>query len=411
MTDQLEQGRAGASGPQPPVVTTPDQREHLLGLDVLRGMAIIGVVVGHIAYYWGWVYRTGPLELPFLGVDVLRSLLSFSGYGLYLFFLLSGYLLAGTEQRRARSGSYSVRSYAMRRALRLVPAYYVAIVLVILLGPAQTSVVEVVAHASFLHGLIPATAFTLDGNWWSLTPEVVFYCLLPLIVLKLPRLPQRLALLGVCLVVAVATGTYVAVAGLHFVLPSGDPSPWLLTFPSTLLYVFVVGVVLRDVIARLDARPASRRRARLASVLCLLSLAAILVLPYVGAEPYFLAFQNGQDTDGLRPILADLGTAVAVIAFFTAALLGAPLLRPFLRSRVLAFVGLISYSLFLLHGTVLVISSGRVAAQASALGGEGLLTDWGGFLAFAIAMFAVSGVLAYLSYRFVESPFLRRKPR
>jgi peptidoglycan/LPS O-acetylase OafA/YrhL len=140
-------------------------------------------------------------------------------------------------------------------------------------------------------------------------------------------------------------------------------------------------------------------------------LAAILVLPYVGAEPYFLAFQNGQDTDGLRPILADLGTALAVIAFFTAALLGAPLLRPFLRSRVLAFVGLISYSLFLLHGTVLVISSGRVAAQASALGGEGLLTDWGGFLAFAIAMFAVSGVLAYLSYRFVESPFLRRKPR
>ncbi len=325
--------------------------------------------------------------------------------------LLSGYLLAGTEQRRARSGSYSVRSYAMRRALRLVPAYYVAIVLVILLGPAQTSVVEVVAHASFLHGLIPATAFTLDGNWWSLTPEVVFYCLLPLIVLKLPRLPQRLALLGVCLVVAVATGTYVAVAGLHFVLPSGDPSPWLLTFPTTSLYVFVVGVVLRDVIARLDARPASRRRARLASVLCLLSLAAILVLPYVGAEPYFLAFQNGQDTDGLRPILADLGTALAVIAFFTAALLGAPLLRPFLRSRVLAFVGLISYSLFLLHGTVLVISSGRVAAQASALGGEGLLTDWGGFLAFAIAMFAVSGVLAYLSYRFVESPFLRRKPR
>lgn len=408
--DELEQGRSVASRTKPPVVTTPDPREHLLGLDVLRGMAIIGVVVGHIANYWGRVYRKGPVELPFLEVDVLQGLLAFSGYGLWLFFLLSGYLLAGTEQRRARSGSYSLRSYAKRRVLRLVPAYYVAIVLVILFGSAQTSLVQVVAHASFLHGLTPATAFTMDGNWWSLTPEVAFYCLLPLIVLKLPRLPQRLALLGVCLVVGAAPGIYVAVTGLHLVLPSGDPSPWLLTFPTTSLYVFVLGVVLRDVIARLDARPASRRRTRLASVVCLLSLAALLVLPYVGAEPYFLA-ANGQDTDSLRPVLAQLGTSLAVVGFFTAALLGTPLLRPFLRSRVLAFVGLISYSLFLLHGTVLVISYRQLADQVSALGGEGLLTDWGGFLAFAFAMFAVSGALAYLSYRFVESPFLRRKPR
>ncbi len=64
--------------PKSPVVTTPDPREHLLGLDVLRGMAIIGVVVGHIATYSGWVYRKGPVDVPFLGVDALQGLLACS---------------------------------------------------------------------------------------------------------------------------------------------------------------------------------------------------------------------------------------------------------------------------------------------------------------------------------------------
>ena len=148
-----------------------DPRAHYVELDALRGIAILGVVMSHIAASW-MNHVKSPLMVPLLGVDAVE-LFFFGTYGVTLFFLLSGYLLTWTEEKRARLGTYSVRSYALRRTLRLVPAYYVALLIVVVLGLYQAievSAIDVLLHATFLHGLNPHTASSLDPAWWSLTP-------------------------------------------------------------------------------------------------------------------------------------------------------------------------------------------------------------------------------------------------
>jgi len=123
-------------------------------------------------------------------------------------------------------------------------------------------------------------------------------------------------------------------------------------------------------------------------------------------------FPIDQNTTGCGTAFAELGRALAVVVFFTAALLGTLLLRPFLWSRVLPLVGLISYSLFLLHGSVLVVSSGQLVERHRPWGGEGLLIDWQpSSPSSPSSPCSRSGALAYFSHRFVESPFLQSRAR
>lgn len=76
------------------------------------------------------LHRSTPRVVPLLSNDALK-LLRFGSYGASLFFLLSGYVLAWIEGERARKVSgYSLRSYASRRVLRLVPAYDASMIVV-----------------------------------------------------------------------------------------------------------------------------------------------------------------------------------------------------------------------------------------------------------------------------------------
>jgi peptidoglycan/LPS O-acetylase OafA/YrhL len=84
-------------------------------------------------------------------------------------------------------------------------AYYVAIAVVVLFWPRPTSFWDVVSHLFFVHGLVPGYARTMSGIFWSLTPAVIFYLLLPLLILKLPGLRGRLTLFAVLYALAMPT--------------------------------------------------------------------------------------------------------------------------------------------------------------------------------------------------------------
>jgi peptidoglycan/LPS O-acetylase OafA/YrhL len=221
--------------------TEPDESTpvtHTAELDALRGVAILGVVLCHILVYW--TLLGVPLMVPLLGVDATGLYIGFSK-GLYLFFVLSGYLLTWTEEKRVRKGTYSVGSYAWRRILRLVPAYYVTIPIALLLWPISASAWDVLLHAFFLHGLSPEASIALDPAWWSLTVEVIFYLMLPLIVLKLPGLRQRLLLLGVAFLMYVATRLYI-VSNLEELSAAqpGSVTPYFLSIlPTSSLFFFL----------------------------------------------------------------------------------------------------------------------------------------------------------------------------
>jgi peptidoglycan/LPS O-acetylase OafA/YrhL len=140
--------------------------------------------------------------------------------------------------------------------LRLAPAYYLAILLVVFTWPVHPSPVDVLKHASFLHGLFWRGNLSFDGIWWSLTPEVVFYATLPLLVLRLRSLKTRLALFGILAFISFITRLHIGEIGDP--MPNGYPQSaafwYWYELPTTHLYLFMAGVLLKMAAERLNAR-------------------------------------------------------------------------------------------------------------------------------------------------------------
>ena len=161
-------------------------------LEGLRGYAALLMVVYH-----AWVLTGGPL----LGGG--RALVSGGFLAIDLFFVLSAFVLLLPA---ARTGTFgSVKDYALRRAARIVPAYYAALAIALIgfhafAGPAADrrppTLDGVLAHMTFLQveaRLLPgydgALGFRVDPPLWTLSVEVAFYVVLPLIALGFLRRP------------------------------------------------------------------------------------------------------------------------------------------------------------------------------------------------------------------------------
>jgi peptidoglycan/LPS O-acetylase OafA/YrhL len=145
------------------------------GLDLLRAIAIVLVVLYHAGLF-GFV-------LPY---DVQR----FGWVGVDLFFVLSGYLIAGQLlSALARGKSPHVRRFYWRRALRILPAFLVIVAICVFLPswreyPTMPPVWKFLTFTQNL-GLRGGTTFS---HAWSLCIESQFYLLLPLLLLALARL-------------------------------------------------------------------------------------------------------------------------------------------------------------------------------------------------------------------------------
>ncbi len=152
-------------------------RERQPGLDLLRALAIIVVVIYHAGimgfpvpgrvHRWGWI-----------GVD--------------LFFVLSGYLIGGQLLAPlARGQQINLRRFFARRGLRIMPAYFVILAIYIFL-PSWREYPEMTSWWRFLVsvqniGLHGGTAFS---HAWSLAVEDQFYLALPFILLFVNRWPS-----------------------------------------------------------------------------------------------------------------------------------------------------------------------------------------------------------------------------
>jgi len=174
-------------------------RAGVLPLDVVpsvdgwRGLAVLAVVVFHCWLASGF---------PSLGGVLFEKVLG-QGYPLlnYLF-LISGFVMFLPVVRKG--GEFgSVRAYAVRRVTRIVPAFYVSVVGVIVLWPIVApkglgtfwtwgNAETLPVHLGFLHwellGSIPGIygvngllGFGVNGAAWTLSVEAIFYALLPLV--------------------------------------------------------------------------------------------------------------------------------------------------------------------------------------------------------------------------------------
>ncbi len=350
------------------------------GLDGLRAIAVVAVVIYHFA----------PSALPagFLGVDV--------------FFVVSGFLIARLVVHEiAGTGGVRLGQFWARRARRLLPALGTMTVVVLCAVAINSSSAEkhdiraqalgtLFYCANWVIIYAKGSYFTSVGrpspflHMWTLAVEEQFYVVLPLVCFaarrSIARHPLRAA--TVALLAAVASSVWMAT----LVSPTGDPSRAYLGSDSHAMGLLVgvaLGVVAgaggpwEAMAARLRASAAATRAAAFAG---LASLLAIVVVMRV-ADDHTYALYRG----GFLAFEVLCGIVVTVVAMLPAAQLAQMLRAPWLVA-----IGLRSYSLYLWHWPVRVFVS-----PSSGLSGAGLF----------VVRLLVSVVLAEFSYRVVERPF------
>jgi peptidoglycan/LPS O-acetylase OafA/YrhL len=186
----------------------PTSGRRLVGIEGLRAAAALSVMLGHFNLH----LVPGEMVSP-----VVQHVLHVAGEGLTLFFVLSGFLLFGPfMSAAARTAPLGIPQYFLNRFLRIYPAYFVIFLIVALgLGLAYTKTVSaadsgvhsvadavghmtslgpIVANLLLVHTLTPWTIKTGLGVSWSLTAEVCFYLLLPLLAVMAVRLGRRIGL-------------------------------------------------------------------------------------------------------------------------------------------------------------------------------------------------------------------------
>jgi peptidoglycan/LPS O-acetylase OafA/YrhL len=339
------------------------ERRHIPALDGLRGLAIILVYVYH---YGGGTHHSSSKLIH--GFVWLKS----SGWiGVDLFFVLSGFLIT-TILIGTRGNSNRVASFYVRRALRILPVFYVTALVLVCLTRALDAhwTLGHVAYLFYAQNVAAAIRPSLNepsmwisfSHLWSLAVEEQFYFVWPFVVWNVSRGNLRF----VCVALILASASV----------------RWFV--PTTVAYniirwdEFAMGALVAMNIAAGYKPP----------LLMAAGVAFIGIAAIVGPAP-------------TTPVMAAFGISAAGIMFsglLSSVLQGGVLARLFSFSW-LRYLGKYSYGLYIFH--VLWIPAFMVVLPGTAAG----QVVW-----FA-STFAVNLGAAIISFHLLETPFLNLKQR
>lgn len=364
----------------------------LAGMEGFRAIAAMSVLVYHVYYYAAPDGRAVDLGVFTKIVDNFRA-------GVTLFFVLSGFLLYRVFVGAAlRGGSMpSVRRYLRNRALRILPAYWVILIAVALVFQSEllTTPLMLLGNLLLLQNYVPP--YLAGGEQglgivpaWSLVIEVSFYVLVPILGYIAVRLAARRGL-GVAAALvpvgAMLAAGIVAKAISRAMEPSDALAIWNHALPTHADW-FAAGMALA--VARVlheDGRLDLRRTWVAAG-----TLGAALFAVF-SAKLYYQGTLSGLEQQTANAILFAVALGFVVLS--------SPQARAvrWLSLRPVVFLGLASYSLFLVHDPIV----------------RGF-RDWGltfggrsGFAVNLAVIGVVSVALATAAYLYVERPALARK--
>ena len=343
---------------------------HLASLDGLRGIAILAVMLNNARYLPG----------GFLGVDI--------------FFVLSGFLISALLlQEWQDTGTIRLGAFYTRRALRLLPALF-ALLAVVLLAPGLFYLAAPPwkdAATAALYATNWVNAFSLRNmtileHTWSLTVEEQFYVLWPPLVTALLALQVRrrrilsMVLLGVC----VSTG-------LRLLLWDGPSSIKRLYYGlDTRLDALLIGCLVALLVSW-DLVPRTRKAVTAIRVIAG-ACAPVLALLLVTADRESRVTYHGLSTIACTAVAGVLLHVVYCPSRFRMVVL---------ENAPIVWIGRISYGLYLWHDPLFLdlLNTTRMA-KLGLFGLPALLVRF-------IMAFAVASLCFYL----IERPFLRLKRR
>ena len=350
------------------------EARHNAALDGLRGFAVLLVFCVHAA---------GSAAILFLGRDLdvvaLHTLTSDgerllfwlhrSHHGVFLFFVLSGFLIGRMWWPRA---VLPYRAFAWRRTLRIYPAFLVAFVASLALAYASGNWQppdwpRIAGNLLFLNGAPGSAVQPFNPVTWSLFYEMAFYLVFPVLLLGAMRggrmSAQALPFLGIAIpALAVTAGA----SSLHMC--------W------SLLSCGVAAAAHEDALRAVVARIA----------------APVVLLAYLAVTTVGLF-------DVLAPTLALLAFGAVTVLVLGKCLDNGNALARLLAARPLVRLGRVSYSFYLLHWMVVVLVARALTPHRESLGPLP-----GTLLLFGVA-FVLSAISATVLWWLAERPYFRRR--
>ena len=348
-------------------------------IDSLRGVAILMVILYHV-HAW----------LP--GLSALPSWYMFPislGYsGVDLFFVLSGFSLYYAWLRQEMNAKeVDVKKYYWRRFWRIYPPYLIAFIVPLIpfvfTAPAD-AFKEAIWHIFLLHNYSQHYFYGANGPLWSIAVEAQFYILFPLIVLLMKRWGiVQVVIAGIVIGLIYRTGVSLYFDDLTY---RQVPKPYLQGFWLARIPNFLLGILLAFYWTHLNENEKHKPKQGffiLLSGLVMLSVTWIIIF----------YFRHGS------MIFRELGFALGYALIVLGVLKGA--MQSVLSAKPLLFSGKISYSLYLTHAPVILLL-GKYARKFF-----GDISIPQGFIIMLVSI-AVSYGVAWLFYRWIETPFFNK---
>jgi peptidoglycan/LPS O-acetylase OafA/YrhL len=358
--------------------------EHLAFLDQLRGAAILAVAVFHAfdeSFGFNelkWHGLTRDFEVPRLFLFLLPA--SWGFLGVAIFFVISGFCI---HLSHARSQEASFGTFFIRRFFRIYPPYLVCLVLFSFIYPWHRidfqpgqGMAQLVSHLALFHNLDARYFYGINPSFWSIAVEVQLYLLYPLLWCYARRhgWMRTLAITAVIELTIRVAGAYYSIAFPDTALPR-----WVTDSPLAFWFSWCLGAAVAEGYLR-QHLPTVRPRTL-----------------YLLAGGIFAAYFLKPATIFMFP-LAALFTAGLIIYMLAGAQALADPPVSYWPSRVLAELGVVSYSFYLLHQPLV----GLVPRVFKRLipGNTHYLVCFVGCL----AMLGPIYLLSKLFYRVVETP-------
>jgi peptidoglycan/LPS O-acetylase OafA/YrhL len=354
----------------------------VLALEGLRGVAATLVLVNHLPIAPSLAASPDPSGFTISG-PMLVTAGNCGSLGVEIFFCLTGYLFWKRTALSERPVDWT--RFYVNRFLRIAPAFFVAAAMVLLYAGFASHWSIATGGRQLFREIFGALSFgfinpqsingvnvnALNAVNWTLPYEWQFYALVPMLA-AIRRAPRPLT--------AAAAGAFL-----------------LFIFGSS-IYLYLWLFFLTGILAAEFNRTGGHRGGIASSLAGALLIVAYVAVRYDNVSARVYALTGIETIADAAPVL--IRWALVSALFMIVVELGPKMFR----AAAVVWVGTVSYSLYLLHLTVLQVTL-SVARRWYPIGQWSAKT----FLTWGILAVALSFVIAALSYQFIEAPFLKKK--